>query len=113
MVLKETLHGVLNCNEAVALLVIRHKHVRVDLMNEYFVVEVWLNLTSLSYQAAELGACGFIVRALSINHEDERSALIDLPFQIALENVVAREIHNIEVNVVVCLNCLSLYLLRR
>lgn len=61
MVLKETLHGVLNCNEAVALLVIRHEHVRVDLMNEYFVVEVWLNLTSLSYQAAELGACGFIV----------------------------------------------------
>jgi hypothetical protein len=61
VVLKQTLHVVLNGKQAVAFLVVSHEHVRVNFMNENFVVKVRLNIASLLNQISEAHACAFIV----------------------------------------------------
>lgn len=81
-------------------------------MDEYLVVEVWLYFASLLDECAKFCACSFVVRTLSVNDEDKRTTLVDLSLHISFEYVVAREVNDIEVDVVVGFDSLSFNLLR-
>jgi hypothetical protein len=113
VVLKQTLHVVLNGEQAITFLVVSHKHVRVNFVNENFVVQVRLNVTSLLDQVSQTHACAFIVVWLGVDDIDEGAAILYLPLEIVLEYVVSWEIDDVEVNVVISLNRLRFDLLRR
>ena len=80
-------------------------------MNEDLVVQIWFHLTRLLNQVTKLRACSLVLLRLSVNDVDERTTLGYLPVQVLLENVVAREIYHVEVDIVIGVDLLDLNLL--
>jgi len=113
VILKKALHVVLNLKEAVTFLFVGHKHIRVDFVDENFVVEVRLYLARLLYEIPQTYACGLVLWALSVDHIDKGSTAFDMSLKVILEDVVAGEVYDIEVNIVIGLYRLRFYLLRR
>lgn len=108
VVLQEALHVGLDLVETVRLLVVIHKHVRVNLVDEHFIVKVRLDARRQLNQFLQLYARGLVLLLLRVNYVDERAALRDLALEVVLKLVVAWEVNQIEVNVFVRVDLLRL-----
>ena len=106
--LQEAAHVRLDGVEALNLLLVIHEHIRVDLVNEDLVPDVTLNLISRLNHVEQLLAGSLVVSIVSIDHVDERAALLNVLHGVGLEHVVAREVIHTELNVTVVVHLLLL-----
>ncbi len=112
MVLKQTLHVVLNGEQTITFLVVSHKHIRINFVDENFVVQIRLDVACLLYQISQAHACAFIVVCLCVDDVNEGAAVFYLALEIILEDVVAWKVDYVEIDVVISLDRLCFYLLR-
>ena len=90
--LQETAHVGLDSVEALNLLVVVHKHVRVDLVDEDLVPDVVLDAVRCSDHIKQLLASALIVSVVGIDDIDESTALLNVLLAVAFQHVVAREV---------------------
>ena len=77
-------------------------------MDEDFVHDVRLDLVRLLDEVAQSYACTLVVRLVRIYHIDQGSALLNLGDRVHFESVVSREVHHIELDVLIVVHELSL-----
>ena len=111
--LKEPTHVRLNRVQALDFLVIIHEHVTVDFVDEDLVPYVRLDLAGLLDHFKELLARALIVSVMSVNHINEGATVGNMLHRVALKHVVPREVNDVELNVVVVADGLSLYVAGR
>ena len=90
--LQQSAHVRLNGVEALNLLVVVHKHVRVDLVDEDLVPDVVLDAVRRPDHIKQLLACALIVSVVRIDDIDECTALLNVLLAVALQHVVSREV---------------------
>ena len=74
---QELSHVFLNLIQAVHLLFVRQEHIRVNLVNEDFVLYVLVDAGAGMNDISELLAVALVVLWLSINHIDQSAAVLD------------------------------------
>ena len=106
--LQQAAHICLNSVQALDLLVIVHEHVTVDFVNENFVPDIGLDLTGLLDDLVEFLTGAFVVGIMRVYHIDQRTAVGYVLYGVTFEHVVAREVNDIELDVVVVADSLRL-----
>ena len=78
-------------------------------MNEDLIPYVRLDLACALNNLKELLASRLVIRVVRINHIDKCTAVLYMLDGVRLQHVVAREVNNVELDVVIVADCLSLY----
>jgi len=76
VIIKQGSHNFLNFIEAIHLLFIGYEHVRVDLVDKYFIVYVLVQCTSSLDNVSQLNTGRHILLLLGINHVDEAATVL-------------------------------------
>ena len=106
--LQETAHVGLDSVEALYLLVIVHKHVRVNFVDEDLVPDVILDAVCSPDHIKQLLASALIVCVVRIDDIDECTALLNVLLAVALQHVVTRKVINGELDIAVVVHFLLL-----
>ena len=107
--LEQAAHVGLDRIEALNLLIIIHEHVAINLVNEDLIPYVRFDLASALNNLKELLACGLVIRIVRINHVDKCTAVLNVLDGVRLQHVVAWEVNDIELDVVIVTDGLRLY----
>ena len=111
--LEQAAHVRLDSVQALDFLVVVHKHIAVNFVNENFVPDVWLHLVSLSDHLIKLLTSAIVVSVVSVDHVNESSTVGDLLVGVGLEHEISWEVDDIELDVVVVAHGLHLDIARR
>ena len=111
--LEQTSHVGLNGIETLDLLVIIHEHIWVNLVDENLIPNVCLDSTRLLDHLEKFLARALVIRIMSIDHVDQSATILNVLDWVTLEHVVAWEVDDVELDVVVVVDCLSLDVARR
>ncbi len=76
-VAQKLFHVLLNVIQAIHFLLIRHEHVRVDLMNENLILDVLVNGAACFYDVSQLDAVTLVILWLRIDHVDKCATVLD------------------------------------
>ena len=107
--LEQAAHVGLDRIEALNLLIIVHEHVTINLVNEDLIPYVRFDLACALNNLKELLASGLVIRIVRINHIDKCTAVLNMLNGVRLQHVVAREVNNVELDVVIVADGLRLY----
>lgn len=106
-------HILLDLVQAVHLLLIGEEHVRVDLVNEHFVLYVFVDARAGLNDISELLAVAFVVLRLGVNHKDQGATILDrchILWRTAPQIIIPWEVLDCELNVWVIIDEYGLYL---
>ena len=106
--LQEATHVALDGVQALNLLVIIHEHITVDLVDEYLVPDVGLDLASALDDLKQLLASTLVVSVMCINDINEGTAVLNMLNRVRLQHVVTWKVDDIKLDVVVVRDNLSL-----
>mgnify|MGYP001209423253 CR=1 FL=1 len=107
--LEQLAHVRLDLVQTVNLLVIRHKHVTIHLVDEHLVDNVLLELTGLLDQVPQANTCALVILLLRIDHVDERAAVLDLVCLVLFDACVAWKVHDVKLDVFVVRHWLAVH----
>ena len=99
--LEQTAHIALDGIKTLNFLVIVHEHVRVHLVDKYFIADITLYPRCVLDHLIQLLASAFIVCIVSINNIDKGSAVANVLCRIAFEHKIAREVDDAKLDIVI------------
>ena len=80
---------------------IRDQDIAIDLVNQHLIYNIRLNLTSLLDNLDQGLASTFKIRIVSINDIDQGATGLDMRVRVMLDDVVAWEVHHVELYVLI------------
>lgn len=102
MLINQCTHILLHFVKTVHFLIISHKHVRINFVNEYFVCNLLFDTVSSLNNVSEFGACVLVITGLGINHVDQCSTLTNslvICSIVLFEFLIAWEVFDIKLDI--------------